>query len=158
MRVGVLFLGVVLLLAGCGRAASPEERAEFAPYLQRFSEYSKQFGRSIRAESEVTVIFAPLPSRHLGVCQEGFWQTPRVEINRTTWELANESSREILVFHELGHCLLGRGHLDNQVAVASLDRGSSVLIPVSLMSSHALSSAIYDDYKSYYLDELFRGK
>lgn len=158
MRVGIFFLGIVFLLLGCGRAATPEERAEFSPYLQRFSTYSKKFGRSVKTDTDVTVVFAELPSRHLGVCQEGFWQTPRVEINRASWERATASAREVLLFHELGHCLLGRGHLDRQIAVESAERGQRMVIPASVMASLALSSRWYDDFRDYYVEELFKGR
>ena len=30
------------------------------------------------------------------------------------WNSASESAREMIVFHELGHCFLQRGHNDNK--------------------------------------------
>ncbi len=71
-----------------------------------------------------------------------------VTINQSIWNTLNADDRELLVFHELGHCLLGRAHRTDT------DHG----VPESIMYPSApggyLSSA-YPEYKNAYLNELF---
>jgi len=84
-----------------------------------------------------------------GVCSYGGRTNRRdVTIDKEFWDRASHLGREYIVFHELGHCFLGRGHkeacLSNRV-YASLMR-----------SGHGTCR---DNYRSqtraYYLDELF---
>jgi len=62
--------------------------------------------------------------------------------------LAHESSREILIFHELGHCVLNRGHIN---ATLPASQYKSVM--------KATGEPVYANFcnfkKDYYLDELF---
>jgi hypothetical protein len=44
-----------------------------------------------------------------------------VVLNDAWWELASETERRVLVFHELGHCALGRDHLDTSKVVNTND-------------------------------------
>ena len=74
-----------------------------------------------------------------------------VEISQESWDSFNEYQREIFIYHELGHAVLKRRHLD-----LKFDTGS----PFSLMHSNPFN--IYKEEtlykKKYYLDELFTAK
>ncbi len=147
MHKRFLFIGVLFLLLGCGRAPTLEEKEEFTPYLNRFLAYSKQNGRDLSASVNVT--YGNLQGKHLGVCEEAWLQTPHVEINRAAWGASPESTKEMMLFHELGHCLLGRSHIDTKVSA-----GPS-LIPSSIMGSHGVPGRLYEQFQDYYLTELF---
>lgn len=45
-----------------------------------------------------------------GTCQFGSAINNHVTIDQTFWNRSSELSREFVVFHELGHCALLRGH------------------------------------------------
>jgi len=144
-----LVWGLFLLLAACGRVPTREEAQEFSPYVQRFAKYSQQRGRAVSAD--ISVVYGNLKGSHLGMCDEGFLRSSHVEINREAWRTASEATREMMLFHELGHCLLGRSHSDG---VAKL---KSATIPSSVMATHGVSGLIYQKFQDYYLNELFNG-
>lgn len=85
-----------------------------------------------------------------GLCRTRFGHTPIIYIDTTTLNWRNsEMSREQLIFHELGHCILGRSHTRD-----TLQNGQ----PASLMrpTGETLYGSIMSQYKrDYYLDELF---
>ncbi len=49
----------------------------------------------------------------IGQCAHDPNQPGTVIIDRAYWNIATDLEREFLVFHELGHCLLNRDHLDD---------------------------------------------
>lgn len=71
-----------------------------------------------------------------------------VSIREDFWATASVTQREILVFHELGHCYLQREHEDS-----TLEDGSCT----SLMrtGSSFCDDNYFEDTRDYYLDELF---
>ncbi|MGK0387388.1 MAG: hypothetical protein ACI94Y_000114 [Maribacter sp.] len=71
-----------------------------------------------------------------------------VSIREDFWAKASSTDKEILVFHELGHCYLQRDHED-----ATLEDGNCV----SLMraGSSFCNDNYFEDTRIYYLDELF---
>lgn len=88
-------------------------------------------------------------------CGFGWWDfdgrgTRRVEIENTErcWQGYNEDQKEQLMYHEFGHALLSRPHIDT-----SLPNGQ----PLSLMCGNCDQTRIYyhPRMKEYYLDELF---
>lgn len=85
-----------------------------------------------------------------GLCRTRFGHTPIIYIDTTTFNWKNsEMSREQLIYHELGHCILGRGHTKD-----TLQNGQ----PASIMkpSGETLYGSVMSQYKrAYYLDELF---
>jgi len=142
----------LLLLAACGREPTAEETSTFAPYFERFEAYSRQFGRETSSDAKVKIYFGALRPGEIGVCEQNFLQSPRVTVSRASWNLRGDDGREALIFHELGHCLLGRDHLDTFSAGGQYRRGN---IPASLMNTSGVSSTLYANFHDYYIKELF---
>lgn len=149
---------VLLLLVGCGRPPTPEEVAEFDPYFQRFEAYSVQFGRATGGDTDVRIVFGELAPGVAGLCQQTTFQSPKVVVNRAVWNARSVASREALIFHELGHCLLGRDHRDEMKTEVRTSDGRERSIPASLMNLRGVPGTIYFENKEYYLRELFTGK
>jgi hypothetical protein len=63
----------------------------------------------------------------LGQCN---MKTKQVLINKAYWVNASDSEREALIFHELGHCILGRNHEDGTTPI------SGGLLYKSLMNTY----------------------
>lgn len=82
-----------------------------------------------------------------GTCQYG-QHISHVTVDQSYWNQVNVMQREFVVFHELGHCVLHRGHFEGQ-----FDNG----ICQSLMRSGLgnCRDAYTLNNRSYYLDELF---
>jgi len=70
-----------------------------------------------------------------------------ITIDRRTWKYNSYLSREQLMMHELGHCVLGREHTD---AVNAKDKR-----PASIMTPDMISDEIYKKFQKDYIDELF---
>jgi hypothetical protein len=65
----------------------------------------------------------------IGQCAHDDTKPNTVIIDRTYWSTATDLEREFLVFHELGHCVLNREHLDDADAhgdcISIMTSGSS---------------------------------
>jgi len=84
----------------------------------------------------------------LGVCRSVPGENSRVAVDIDAWASSSDAFREVIVFHELGHCVLGRQHLDD----------SEDGICLSIMNSGVSGCDIILDDKVVredYLDELF---
>lgn len=81
----------------------------------------------------------------VGLCRRGR-DYRQVTLDPDFWDVVSETQRELLLHHELGHCVLYRGHRS-----ARLDSGifASIMNPIVIPSSSYLKN--YD----YYQEELF---
>jgi len=52
----------------------------------------------------------------IGQCAWSQGHNHSITLDQNYWRNANDMQREFLVFHELGHCVLGRDHVDSEVA------------------------------------------
>lgn len=124
--------------------------SEAIPYLIGFSQEAAIRGMDVSGPMNVlTVSFIDvLPGELIGMCAsvEGYLL---ITINRRYWQTATPDRREALIYHELGHCLLGRHH------TKKLKNGR----PISLMYPNDLSNKdqiYYLQHKKQYIDELFQ--
>ncbi len=120
-------------------------------YFERFE--AAAAARNINADLEdfgVTGSIETNPGHNApGACSENTNNTlHHVSLRQDFWVDASVTEREIIVFHELGHCFLGRGHVN-----LALPDGTCA----SLMRSGG--NVCIDNYfvqtRDFYLDELF---
>ncbi len=72
-----------------------------------------------------------------------------VTIDREVWETLRDVQKEYLIYHELGHCFLGRPHKTDLLELGEVC--SSLMSPGGFCIRD-----VYDDrWREYYLDELF---
>ncbi len=141
-----------LLLSACGEwDALTYQDPEFSSYILEFQKLSQYDTSKIRIEfsdeSDETV------RGELGACQKGLLNgnpIRRIKIRRGRWQEASQDSREQLIFHELGHCLLNRSHSDSYV------RRGRYVMPTSIMSASQISDEVYKVNRDYYISELVR--
>jgi hypothetical protein len=135
---------ILLSLSSCLHKPLPEPGEidpEIKPYIQMFeNEYGKSLGR-------LTVQFAPTLDNASGMCLQ-HWRS--VVIKKEHWDKYNGLQREQLIFHELGHCVLGiRGHNNNMTDYC----------PDSIMHENIFnewqSENCYAEDRDYYIAELF---
>lgn len=71
-----------------------------------------------------------------------------ITLNAAYWDRMNENTKEEVIWHELGHCVLDREHRDDE------DEGGR---PLSFMHSGKLcnNNPDYNEQKSKLTDELF---
>ena len=119
-----------------------DERLE--TYIETFVEYHVVASGQEPDLTGISVVFSDtMASNQLGSCT---MNTGLVKINRSLWAVLGAGSREELIFHELGHCVLGRLH-DN-----TLVNG----VPASIMNAYHLGTTYTRaDLYSKYVAELF---
>lgn len=134
---------------------------EFQPFVESFIAEAAIRGHDIEIKNLVIEFDPNLGSVHCGKCNSnklGEDIQKVISINSITkcWVFTEEY--EALVFHELGHCILGRLH--NSELLSSGDP-KSIMVPndVSLYSPCLYpignDPCDYRYRRSYYLDELF---
>jgi hypothetical protein len=134
---------------------------ELLPYLETFLTEANNRGVEFDAENLI-LEFGTAVDEVCGECSNpGNGGQRKVTIVRSSlcWLDAPSQNREALVFHELGHCLLKRGHRDDKLPNGAV---SSIMY-----SEHndPYSPCIYDlggdnscdktPRRAYYIDELF---
>jgi len=77
-----------------------------------------------------------------------------IDVNEKAWKEAGVLGREQIIFHELGHCVLNRGHDDTLTTVGSYKSAKKSIMNASVFGD----SFVYRDNKDYYYTELFREK
>ncbi len=113
----------------------------FDPYIERFESYYNSPVKS-------TINFGTkFEGKVIGVC---YYPFRKIEINKLYWDKASDTEKEMLIFHELGHCELHRDHNKSFI----LDNNNNE-IPESLMYPKMFNPNIYLNYRDYYIMELF---
>lgn len=93
-----------------------------------------------------------IPTEWAGVCRKSDEDSdePReIVISIQHWDEEKEIDRLSVLYHEMGHCLLNREHLEGTINF------NGKIIPRSLMSAEHFSGRYFETYKEYYIQELF---
>lgn len=167
----IFIIVIALLIGSCGTNHSAVYVKELTPYIKTFE---NTWGHTI---NNTMIAFTDiLTDEKLGLC------LPRknisiVYINKKAWYKLTESQKELLLFHELGHCVLKiYHHVNGFLAVEYYGNGpddigneSKRIYPEYSIGTHRCPSSImrwymfsneeingcYDRYKHYYFNELF---
>lgn len=144
MRYALTLL--VCLLAGCGKGVAPvaETPAEFRRYFERFDSYAQTRG-DVRVTDRIAIEFGDVPSGAEAECISTNLRGRGIIVDEEIWAALDEPSREVLIFHELGHCALNRGHDSRE------DGG----IRHSLMHPKRIEGHLFESAKAQYVAELF---
>lgn len=152
-----IFLLLVFILIFFSCSDAPKDVVidpELQPYVDRFLAEAAKRGHDIDlADSGLDMIFEVDISTadYAGQCRYNLGAN-EIAIDRERWDDSNESRKEWLVYHELGHCVLDRGHRNDQFENGmwkSLMRGD-------LSSEQSRLPLCYTwDREQYFIDELF---
>lgn len=147
----ILLLGITCIaLTSCGNIYGSHINTDLQTYVNRFLQVAQEQGYNVSLDNLI-VDYERLSGNVIGVCYLG--GVPKVGISESYWKrlAVSNSDREQLMFHELGHCLLGRGHLD--IMITSVDTRDPV--PESIMRYMHFSADVYNKNWIYYMKELF---
>jgi hypothetical protein len=156
------YLILFLALTGCG-ATQPHAPTLVIPekyqYMyNRFLLDAKTHGLDLNIV-DLIIEDADLSSElENGSCTHGFNVTPTIKINTNPaapffWDGADDTSRENIFYHEMGHCVLERWHDPNDIFVTI--GGLITEIPESIMNPYPIDEDTYQYEHDYYLNELF---
>lgn len=124
-------IGLMLLLSACGT----KEKAFIDP---AFNEYVQDFEMKVGVPvNGVDIVFKPTQYPTLGVCWSGGTGNNKIEIDPTHWKKMSKYGREQLIYHELGHCVLGLKHNNGEVEI------NNWTVEGSIMNSYWFGNAWY---------------
>lgn len=122
------------------------------PFKAKFNEESARFSIKIPDTNRPLYLIGELPIEMAGVCYGVVLPWKRslylsvIVVNERYWARLSNYGKEALVFHEMGHCVLGRiKHIETTVEQ----------VPVSLMYPILLDPFVYKQNRDMYLKELF---
>ncbi len=104
-----------LLLTGCGNGV------DGVVVDPAFTQYVSRFERITGTRVSVSVVSASLEHKIYGRCKRPLLLPSYVQIDIKRWERLDEASREVILFHELGHCVLGLRHQEGTVMAPVFD-------------------------------------
>ena len=148
------------------RQCSKTDYNAFGQYLARFEEVGRAYTKNPEFQiGSIPVCFGDTENpRFDGVCFSYASGKKEIVIKKSWWDqhsTLDENGkedysliRESLLFHELGHCRLGRKH--DEELLGPVGHGiQTTRIKKSMMSHNIVSSENYRKYKEGYWEELF---
>lgn len=116
--------------------------------------YVKRFEALWDRKIKFKVVLGKIENTYAGYCQIYTNKKKLVIINEALFYDYSDLQKEVLVFHEMGHCALYRHHNDKLKSF----KGFSELYPASIMHYRLFNDKqikVYKKYKNYYYKELF---
>ena len=148
--IQIALLSFVLMAMGGvrpqpGPGETPATPASVTPYHERFLAQGKVYGADY-GNRTVTFGFRSFFGSTIGMCTFSSSGRNRVEFSTSAWSRGSDTFKEMLAFHELGHCLLGRGHKNTRHSSGR---------PESIMNSWLFDQRTYLANRDEYLKELY---
>ncbi len=103
------------IIVGEATRAFPEVDERLWIYFERFEDAGNERGRNVDlAASHVTGSIKDLENQNApGTCAMNTSGTMHhINLSPEFWEMATDGQKEVMIFHELGHCYLKREHVD----------------------------------------------
>ena len=152
------YFSLFLFISACQKddPLVPEERRfplvdeRLWPYFEAFEAEAARRGIEVNlVEEQITGVIEGIDEEHVaGQCSYSPFNPGDVTVDDAFWNRSNLNFREFIVFHELGHCYLRRGHREDSDALGFC---------ISLMRSGVEDCR--DRYnlqtRKQYIDELF---
>lgn len=163
MTKTILFSAFIFFLLGCSKEEDfvYSVPAELEFIIASFKQEAAKRGRQIELDNLIIEYADNLPPTYCGASnvissENNVQKVIRISSTGGCWNCIDEL--ENLIFHELGHCVLGRQH-DNTEMPKGDPRSIMVSNNIQLYSScaYAINGEPVNYYlrRGYYLDELF---
>jgi hypothetical protein len=153
MKNSCIFL-FLIILTGCSKHDVVRTiNSEFQPYIQRFILEAKARNIVIDDSNLIAQFTDQITIDGNNFCGQSLKGTiPHIKIIQSDacWNRKSDMNKEILVFHELGHALLNRGHENG-----TLPDGANKSIMHEAYLDYLYTKYQPDEVRKYYLDELF---
>lgn len=116
MSLWIYYSLCITILTNCGVFYDP---TIFDGYVKQFEIESITYNNPQKVTNLIIKFDTenPLPDHLVGQCNAYFGATPTILINHVAWNKLSEDQKEITVFHEMGHCVLGKGHDDTKWSI-----------------------------------------
>lgn len=144
----VLFIIFSLFITACGSSVSSsssqslsnnwEQNPDFAEHIHDFIFDAHRYGVDLSINN-LHIRFTEIEKPVVGRCWN-YPDTVLIEIDPIFWQSTGVINQQILMYHELGHCILKRTH--------EVDK-------VSIMAPRLVPAGVYLFYREAYIEELF---
>jgi hypothetical protein len=163
----ILPLALILNLARCAPPPTPPLPAQPRTVDAAFETYVQSFEAIFGEKVQMSIEFSnTLASQYAGMCTVEENDTYRygtrmIQINPTYWPGIGFYGQQQLIYHELGHCALGRVHwsaLDGNESGCTWDSNGNCDqgFPLTIMYPVAFgNNGNYQNNLQYYSNELF---
>ena len=124
-----LVLALLLIAAtACGKTA--QERAQ--QLLLKFEADAANYSLHVDTDVVEVIFMKQLPRKNVGEC---WLSNQKILLLQSWWNHASAAEQEVLMYHELGHCMLNRTHRDTHTGPLGF--------PSSIMYYQLLSGDVY---------------
>lgn len=111
----------ILFLAGCAKGPNQIDPA-FQPLYNQFVSDAAKSGIDLSGNQGIIIQFATLEQQDnlgeiIGECSNPGYGNNTVSIDTNFWNVAGQTGQKILMYHELGHCVLSEGHVSDPDAI-----------------------------------------
>lgn len=123
-----------------------------------FVEYIDKFNNEFNViVNHIPIYFDELEeySPAVGACFKWSSGERQIKIKKSTWENFTKEQKEVLVYHELGHCFFERGH-NNGILFMNNYHCPESIMRYLLFSKYTIDNCYNFDY-NYYQQELQNG-
>lgn len=125
--------------------------AKLWPYFNRFEAEAAK--RNVVVDLEAAKLVGRIQEISqefvAGTCHFSPSHPNLVTIDKTFWETTGDKWREFVIFHELGHCYLGRDHHEGKFS-------NGVCASIMRSGIDGCNDNYSPNTRQYYLDELFK--
>lgn len=107
---------ICMTTIGCSKQFENDIEAELQVHFDNFVEEAETQGITISLDQiDIGGYIENIETRGtLGQCKSYSDGSKQITIDQPFWNQASDLEREYVVFHELGHCVLGREHSDEK--------------------------------------------
>lgn len=139
----ILGLSLIIIFTGCAK------HLDVAPEFQGIvTEFNLEATKQSRSAAENLIIeFGETSNQYAGATCYSNNGTPRITVNKMTWDAFSDQSRKEMIFHEMGHCVLNREH--------TTDRYTEDNCPKSIMHKSPVGEWCENAHSLDYQTELF---
>jgi hypothetical protein len=89
----------------------------YAPYVKLFVQYAEEYEAPVKID-DLEFKTADIEEENImGRCHRYDHGTPTIVIDSIYWDKISPTQRIALVFHELGHCVLNRIHVEEGLSI-----------------------------------------
>ena len=125
----------------------------FEGFVERFIEEGEKRGFSVDlASHNITIHFTNIDQEQspnvVGMCSYNSLNQNDITIDYNFWQQAGDLQKEFILFHELGHCYLKRGHQSDAFQ-------NGICVSIMRGADPGCSDAYTAANRDYYIDELF---
>lgn len=104
---------LVALSSGCGKKEAARDTGEFESYLNQFEKEFHEYSGFQLAEPSIRIHRGTLTKSQLAVCRLNA-EGADITVNDMYWDSLSSTHRELVMYHEFGHCLESRKHEDSE--------------------------------------------